>query len=412
PKRTLVDSPIGAARVGHGRAYEAWVLAWLQQQGGPLYRIPAPDDLGQSLSRQARQAQPIQMLQSLIDALASSPTISQPAPQIIGYLVQPVLLQTSCLGTDQPVVGQVDGVGIPDLLEVTVQDATVWLTVADIKDSSAPRYAQKWQVAWYAALLQAWLRAYTFALPVQMVASGVLWTRPQDEDPAPTRQAFDLAPYLTALPLLQQRIGTVLSTPVLEAAWQLQPHCGTCAYVDTCARQAFSTDDGMLTPRRRTLSPQQGARLGAQIRALMDNRLEVLTDTTSLYPGNIGAAIFMHVVRDPRHEQLRVWGLYRSLQGIPDEAPHIWVATDEDEVVACQLAFVTCLHAWWREAIATGQGPHLVVFAAADLRLLQEAMLASPDPTGLDFLWSSERHISLRQLLRQHFALPVPLRVN
>ena len=60
--------------------------------------------------------------------------------------------------------------GIPDLLEVTVQDATVWLTVADIKDSPAPRYAQKWQVAWYAALLQAWIRAYTFALPVQVAA--------------------------------------------------------------------------------------------------------------------------------------------------------------------------------------------------------------------------------------------------
>src|SRR4029434_7304278 len=103
---------------------------------------------------------------------------------------------------------------------------------------------------------------------------------------------------------------------------------------------------------------------------------------------------------------------YRSLQGIPDAAPHIWVATDEDEVVACQLAFVTCLHAWWREAIATGQGPHLVVFAAADLRLLEEAMLSSSAPTGLDFLWSSERHISLRQLLRQHFALPVPLRMS
>src|SRR5262249_8901545 len=46
------------------------------------------------------------------------------------------------------------------------------------------------------------------------------------------------------------------------------------------------------------------------------------------------------------------------------------------------------------------------------LRLLQEAMAESLDPTGLDFLWSGERHTSLRQLLRQHFALPVPLRVS
>ena len=120
----------------------------------------------------------------------------------------------------------------------------------------------------------------------------------------------------------------------------------------------------------------------------------------------------MHVVRDPRSEQLRVWGLHRSVQGIPAEAPHIWVAASEDDIAACQQAFVTCLRAWWREAIAAGQGPHLVVFAAADLQLLQEAMPESFDSTGLDFLRSGERHTSLRQLLRQHFALPVPLRAS
>jgi Lhr-like helicase len=459
PKRALVDSTIGAARAGQGRAYEARVLAWLQQQGVPLSRIPDQDDAGQRLSLQARQAHTVQMLQSLIDAFASSSTTSQPEPQTIGYLAQPVLLQAGCLGADQSVVGQVDGVGIPDLLEVMMQDATVWLTVADIKDSPAPRYAQKWQVAWYAALLQTWVRAYTFALPIQVAANGVLLTRPQGDDPAPTRHAFDLAPYLTALPLLQQRISTVLTTPVPEAAWQLQPHCGTCAYVDTCSRQAFSTDDLMLLPdltsgehlklrtlglstlpqaarwfqeggaaHQNILSPQQVTSLGARVRALTDNRLEVLADTTSLYPGNVGTAIFMHVVRDPRHEQLRVWGLHRSIQGkgarqtgrppptqsrgTPDEAPHTWVAASEDEIVACQHAFVTCLRAWWREAIAAGQGPHLIVFAADDLRLLQEAMSESFNATGLDFLWSGERHTSLRQLLRQHFALPVPLRVS
>src|SRR5262249_34780101 len=196
-----------------------------------------------------------------------------------------------------------------------VEYATVWLTVADIKDSPAPRYAQKWQVAWYAALLQVCIRAYTFALPVQVAASGVLLTRPQGDDPGPTRHAFDLAPYLAALPILQQRISTVLTTPVLEAAWQLQPDCDTCAYVDTCSRQAFSTDDMMLLPdltpgehlklqtlglstlpqavhwlqeagaaHQNILSPQQVTSLRARVRALTDNRIEVLADTTSLYP--------------------------------------------------------------------------------------------------------------------------------
>jgi hypothetical protein len=243
--------------------------------------------------------------------------------------------------------------------------------------------------------------------------------------------------------LLLQRTGTVLTTPILQAAWQLQPHCDTCAYIDTCSRQAFSTDNIMLLPdltpgehlklrtlglqrlpqaacwlqeegaaHQNILSPQQVASLGARLRALTDNRLEVLADTTLLYPGNIGTAIFMHVVRDPRYEQLRVWGLYRSVQGTPTEAPHIWVAAGEDDIAPCQQAFVTCLRAWWQEAVAAGQGPHLIVFAAADLRLLQEAMLESGDPAGFDFLWSEERHTSLRQFLRQHFALPIPLRAS
>src|SRR5262245_52368216 len=160
------------------------------------------------------------------------------------------------------------------------------------------------------------------------------------------------------------------------------------------------------------LSPQQVTSLGARVHALTANRLEVLADTTSLYPGNIGTAICMHVVRDSRHEQLRVWGLYRCIQGRPDEVPYVWVAADEDEVTTCQHAFVTCLRAWWREAIAAGQEPHLIVFAAEDIRLLQEAVPESADPTDLDFLWSGEHHTSLRQLLRQHFALPVPLHVG
>ena len=314
-----------------------------------MYRIPDLEDDGQRLSLQVRQARTVQMLQSLIDAFASSTTTSQPAPQTIGYLVQPVLLQAGCLGPDQPVVRQVDGVGIPDLPEVTVQDATVWLTVADIKDSPAPRYAQKWQVAWYAALLQTWVRAYTFALPVQVATSGVLLTRPQGDDPAPTRHAFDLAPYLAALPLLQQRIGTVLTTPVPEAAWQLQPHCGTCAYVDTCSRQAFSTDDIMLLPdltpgehlKLRTLGLADAATSRRLVAGRRHDTPEHLESTAGCQPGRTGprphrqspggagrhdvalSRQYWHghphaCVRDPRHEQLRVWGLVPEHPGDTD----------------------------------------------------------------------------------------------
>ena len=84
---------------------------------------------------------------------------------MVGYLVQAVLAQPTLLGAGNDVVEQVEGIGIPDVIEVTVEDATVWLTVMDVKDSPAPRYAQQWQVAFYAALLKASLQGYT--LPCQ-----------------------------------------------------------------------------------------------------------------------------------------------------------------------------------------------------------------------------------------------------
>jgi hypothetical protein len=131
--------------------------------------------------------------------------------------VQAELAQPTLLGAGDDVVEQVEGIGIPDVIEVTVEDATVWLTVMDIKDSPAPRYAQQWQVAFYAALLRASLQGHTFALPVRVADSDVIVTRQTGPVGEPTRHTFDLDPYSAVLPLLQRRIAGILTTPVLEA---------------------------------------------------------------------------------------------------------------------------------------------------------------------------------------------------
>ena len=268
----------------------------------------------------------------------------------------------------------------------------------DIKDSPAPRYAQQWQVAFYAALLQASLQGHTFALPVRVADSGVIVTRQTGPDGEPARHTFDLDPYLAALPLLQRHIAGILTTPVLEARWQLQPHCRSCAYFDTCYRQALSTDDVMLLPhltagehvklrmlglhtlpqaahwfqedteRRETpFSPQQATSLRARVRALLDNRLELLAETTTLYPANIAAVIFVHLLRDPLSGRPRAWGLHRLAQGVPPEEPRYWVAAHEAEEPACQQAFIATLRAWWQAAITADQGPHLVTFGSGSL---------------------------------------------
>jgi superfamily II DNA/RNA helicase len=440
PKRALVDTALGAARAGQGRTFEERVVDWLEQEGAVLYRIPEQDAAGRRLSLQERQEKSFACLADLLQRLVveQDPTHHEDAV-LLGILVQPVLMLPVLAGTDTPV----DGVGIPDLIEISVANATVWLTIADIKHSPEPRYSQKWQVAFYAALLQECLPRYTFPLPVQVADTGVLLTRPEAPGAPPARHAFGLAPYLETIPLLQRRVHDLVSMPVAAAPWQLQAHCTSCAYLDTCYRQGLSADDVMLLPhltpgeylklhtaQLHTLaqavdwarkdgtdhhvpvSAQQAARLRARIRALVENRVERLTEATSLFPANISTVIFVHVLRDPNSGRPRAWGLQRlSAQDVPETTP-CWVAATEADIPACQEAFCMHLRHWWREGITADSGPHLVTFGVGSLRLLREAMRDIADPAALDFVWQGDppRHTDLRQVLTQHFALPIPLR--
>jgi hypothetical protein len=226
----------------------------------------------------------------------------------------------------------------------------------------------------------------------------------------------------------------------LETPWQLQPHCRSCAYFDTCYRQALSTDDVMLLPhltagehaklrklglhtlpqaaqwfqqdteRRETpFSPLQTTSLAARLRALSDNRVELLAETTSLYPANIAVAIFIHLVRHPLSGRPRAWGIHRLAPGLSPEEPRCWVAAHEAEESTCQQAFNAALQTCWQAAMTPGYGPQLVTFGLGSLQVLQETLRDAPERAGLDFLWATERHTDLQQLLSRHFALPIPL---
>jgi hypothetical protein len=53
---------------------------------------------------------------------------------------------------------------------------------------------------------------------------------------------------ISVVPPTSRPKNSLPTTPLLEARWQLQPHCRSCAYVNTCYRQTLSTDDAMLLP--------------------------------------------------------------------------------------------------------------------------------------------------------------------
>jgi superfamily II DNA/RNA helicase len=461
PQRTMVDRPVGALRAAQGQDFEARVVAWLEQ-GTPVYRIAERQTDGTPLALRQRQARAFARLAEIVRQCAARQGEVCQGDEPLAYLAQAALVVPRFLEpTLSPTEGEgdgerdpayltsvPDGVGIPDLIEVTVSEGIVWLTVADVKDSPAPSYSQKWQVAFYAALLQRCLQRFSLALPVRLAPQGVVFTRPQQPDVAATRHSFDLAPFLAVLPMLRQHVTEVLTTPVLDAPWQVQRHCASCAYLDTCARQALSTDDIMLTPHltpgehcklrsmglstltqadqwwqdrgggesTAPLTPQQAVTLRGRVHALATNHLYVLSDTTALYPANISTAVFVHLLRDAASGRPRAWGLHRLSvhQPAPDDPPQCWIATAETDIPACQEAFMARLRAWWQQAIGAESGPHLFTFGTTSLQLLQETLGDSDTALGIDFLRAAEhpRHTDLRRILRQHFALPAPLGIN
>src|SRR5262249_1825014 len=156
--------------------------------------------------------------------------------------------------------------------------------------------------------------------------------------------------------------------------------------VETCYRQALSSDDSMLLPhltpgeylklrslglhtlsqavhwfqdnstvQTKPLTPQQTVSLRARVQALAHNRIDLLSPTTPLCPARIGKAIFVHGLRDPISGRPRAWGLQRVIQGAPSEAPHCWIAASDTETPTCQQEFLACLNSWWREATVTNQ---------------------------------------------------------
>jgi replicative superfamily II helicase len=428
-KRALVDSALGAARAGEGQAFETGVLAWLEQRGEPLYRVAERDETGRRLSLQERQALVLAHLTEMLHTAADHPPCR---PQTLCILAQAVFMVPSSSAEAMPV----DGVGIPDLVEVALADHAVVLTIADIKDSATPRYSQKWQVAFYAALLQQWLLPHTFALPVRVATHGALWTRPEAGETAPSRHEFELAPYLDVLPLLTQHVTDVLAMPVADATWQLQAHCATCAYVDTCYRQALSANDIMLAPHltpgamlklqdrhlhtldvaaewaqsdaqddAEPLTGQQATQLRTKIRALAENRVGLLAATTSLYPAQISNVVYLHLLRDPHSGRVRAWALHRWREGEEPASTRCWIAATDSDIAACRGAFSQQFLQWGRDA-------HLVTFGPGSFDMLSEEVQTDSHLIKfVDGIRRAEppRHTDLRQLLRQHIALPIPL---
>lgn len=430
--RTRVDTEVDLLRTERGREHEARVLAYLQAESDALLIVAETDEAGARRPLQARFAMSLAHLTELIRKV-------EDAPEQTFYLAQAVLIVPAVFNWKDGWMQQIDGVGIPDLIRISRDEQGALLAVGDIKDSRAPHDNQKWQVAFYTFLLKELIRRQRLSGAFRVAHEGFLLMRPRPGDATPEHHVFDLEPYLAAFPALLRNAGQVLANPPAEAAYQLQSHCTTCSYFEHCYREALQTEDILLMPqltagaleKLRVLglktaavagdwfekstrestsndlfSPTQRVRLAGRLTALRTNRIGLRERKTRLFPANLSAALFIHLVEDPVSGMPRVLG-WRVLD--PDGAvidAQTWTVADEAELPAVWQAFSEQFLVVWTESIDGERGPHVFHFGARTW----QGLLAWGEGTALAFLGLPGRlhHTDLRQLLSAHFDLPAP----
>jgi superfamily II DNA/RNA helicase len=245
-KQNQADDALAVQRMARGLAFETKLLDELQGLGRNFDRIIESDDRGRSRSLESRYKETCDWLRR---ACRQNPDGGR------RYLAQGVLMQAALLA---PTPSRFDsawdtkpilkGIGIPDLICAVYGRDNVELEVGDIKSSLRPRYHQKWQVAFYAYLLNTYLQQEKDQLRVRPADTGFLLV-PSSTTDTPQRHDFDLSPYLTTINTVFKNLEECLSASHRHAFWRLQNHCVGCPYFEFCYQQALTEEDIQFIPR-------------------------------------------------------------------------------------------------------------------------------------------------------------------
>ena len=425
------DTDLGALRMERGRLHERQVLDHIRDRGEALSVVEEIDADGRRRSLKARFEVSLERLTDFVRKVESEPDRSF-------VLSQAVLILPSVLGREDDWLCRVDGVGIPDLIRVSMGDRGPLVEVGDIKDSRAPYDSQRWQVAFYTLLLKDLIRRGMLPVQTQVATSGFLMLRPRLRTKAPEQHLFDLRPYIAAFPMLFRNVGRVLLKAPSEATYRLQTHCTTCPNFEHCYREALQIEDVLFLPQvtagalqkfrelelrtteaagawfERTsrepveeglFRPHQRELLEGRLTALRTNRIGLRERKTRLFPHNLSTALFIHLIEDPISGLPRGVG-WRALRkgGVVDG--HTRVVASEGELPEVLQAFTERFLKVWEEGVEGGQGPHIFHFGERCWQALQ----VWGEETELAFLWAPERihRTDLRRLVAAHFNFPAP----
>ncbi|MDT8378861.1 MAG: DEAD/DEAH box helicase [Desulfotignum sp.] len=441
------DGLMGLAR-DQGRCHEQALLASLEAQGEVLVS-PAPEEPEEP--GDPIWAAGLRLLKETVSQLIAGN----------GPISRQVWISQCGLKTDGlvPQFPGMDAVGIPDLLKLSlprVDEETgpdrgrhqVVIQVGDIKGSPDPRYHQKWQVAVYAWILEKIITDH--GIPARVSHSGFIIS-PQPGDRSLTAgktHAFDLTPFLAAVPSLCHTLGRILADRPADADHRLKTRCTACSGFAGCYAQALSREEIQFLPAltkgelmalkemgcttlektarvlenmteggedgrsdmKSRLSPGQRAKLAGWCHAFLTGRIRVHGKKTHLFPANLSRIFFIHVETERLTGQPWVlgWQLWDPHTRQTLES-RVW--TMESDVARCRVwkTFAKKLARHWEDSIHSGQGPHIFHLGSQSRRaLIQWAGQTSDDSCHFLFQTQPSPWTDIKQVLLRHFYMPVP----
>ncbi len=416
------DTDLNALRMERGNLHEKQVLNRIRKVN-VLREVMACDHTGRRLSLKSRFEKTLALLKD-IDTISDQST----------FLFQAILIQPSVLGQQDHWMSHVDGIGIPDLIRISKEDRGVVLQVGDIKNSRRPYETQKWQVAFYAYILDRVIAQHE--LPMCVASSGFLILRSSRHDKTPEPHIFDLEPYLAALPTLFRNMNSILQRAPARARYHLQTHCTTCPNFEACYRDALQEDiqlvphlsAGALQKFRQCdlktiasahawfesvsvsgddlFSPHQKTQLSGQLAALQENKIGLKEEQTRSYPSNLSTAIFIHIAEDSVSGHPRVIG-WRALQGKTVVESQILEVASEGELPEALRDFTARFLSVWNRGIKGGRGPHVFHFGTRCWQTFEDWCEGSEDLSFL-FLPHRNHRTDLQKLIASQFDFPMP----
>ncbi len=288
------------------------------------------------------------------------------AVKMVALDQRPLFLAQAALQSDETMSGS------PDLLYIQHQGSHICLEVWDVKFSQLVSYAQKWRIAFYAYLLENFLKSEIFSLPVKISFLGGIVYRSMSLDKLFKKTSFTLAPFQSWLPrlLAQWKTDSERSSAVQE--YRLESSCTSCRYFSYCYQETLFSAIG-------------------QDQKIVSRNIE-----SNDFPKNSKHWYFIHYA--PEGVRWQCWENGGSIRDV-------WIhSQDFSSETEFQKRIESQLQKEWAQSISQGKNPHFLVYESTDWHCFQQTFHA----TALRSLWAT--HVcwtSIQTVLQTHFIWPI-----